>query len=48
MTGSLATDDQIRDLLTDSRLWFVVGLGGFFETGLHREAKIVAGAEVEV
>ncbi len=27
MTGSLATDDQIRDLLTDSRLWFVVGLG---------------------
>ena len=27
MTGSLATDDQIRDLLTNSRLWFVVGLG---------------------
>lgn len=27
MTGSLATDDQIRDLLTDSRLWFVVRLG---------------------
>ena len=27
MTGSLATDEQIRDLLTNSRLWFVVGLG---------------------
>ena len=26
MTGSLATDDQIRDLLTDTRLWFVVRL----------------------
>ena len=27
MTGSLATDEQIRDLLTNSCLWFVVGLG---------------------
>lgn len=26
MTGSLATDDQIRDLLTDTRLWFVACL----------------------
>ena len=27
MTAVLATDDQIRDLLEDSHLWFIVGLG---------------------
>ena len=24
---AIRTDEQIRDLLTNSRLWFVVGLG---------------------
>lgn len=27
MSAPLATNDEIRDLLIDSRLWFVVGLG---------------------
>lgn len=36
-----ATDQQIRELLIASRLWFVVGLGGNPERAAYRVARFV-------
>ena len=41
MTSTLATDDQIRDLLEDSRLWFIVGLGDNPDRPAYRVARFL-------
>lgn len=39
----LATDEQIRDLLEDSHLWFIVGLGDNPDRPAYRVAKFLQG-----
>ena len=41
MTTTLATDDQIRNLLEDSRLWFIVGLGDNPDRPAYRVARFL-------
>ena len=41
MTTPIATDDQIRDLLENSRLWFIVGLGGSSDRPAYRVARFL-------
>jgi len=36
-----ATDEQIRDLLTDTRLWFVVGLSDSPDRAAYRVARVL-------
>jgi len=36
-----ATDEQIRDLLTDTRLWFVVGLSDSPDRAVYRVARVL-------
>ena len=41
MTNTLATDDQVRDLLEDSHLWFIVGLGDNPDRPAYRVARFL-------
>ena len=41
MSATLATDEQIRELLTDSHLWFIVGLGDNPDRPAYRVAKFL-------
>jgi predicted CoA-binding protein len=41
MGADNATDDQIRELLTHSQLWFVVGLGDNPDRPAYRVAKVL-------
>ena len=41
MTNTLATEDQIRDLLEHSRLWFIVGLGDNPDRPAYRVARFL-------
>jgi uncharacterized protein len=41
VTIPLATDDQIRDLLENSRLWFIVGLRDNRDRPAHRVARFL-------
>ena len=41
MSEDNATDEQIRDLLTDTRLWFVVGLSDSPDRAAYRVARVL-------
>lgn len=41
MTNELATDEQIRDLLEASHLWFIVGLGDNPDRPAYRVARFL-------
>ena len=41
MTNTLATEDQIRDLLEHSRLWFIVGLADNPDRPAYRVARFL-------
>ncbi len=41
MVKGLATDEQIRDLLADSHLWFIVGLGDNPDRPAYRVARFL-------
>jgi uncharacterized protein len=41
VTTPIATDDQIRDLLENSRLWFIVGLGDNPDRPAYRVARFL-------
>ena len=41
MSADNATDNQIRELLTDSHVWFVVGLGDNPDRPAYRVAKVL-------
>lgn len=41
MNTALATDDHISDLISNSRLWFIVGLGGSSDRPAYRVARFL-------
>ena len=41
MSGPLASNEQIRELLTDTQLWFIVGLGGDPSRPAYGVAKVL-------